>query len=204
MGWCGRAKPWSLPRFHTFSNHFLFAVLGVSRLVIFLAPRQIHHCMPHSASTTLPPTPPPRLLLLRCRLPRLPLVRRVVAQRLSFALFVALSAATARHPTANAKDVPTSLFTILSRRTAPIWVRSLIIQVPQLGARPLRLFVLIQGSPCRNGCVWYPHRTVKQDPLISLFSSVFYFPVRVSLLIGDGQGYTNIIICIPRRCAHNS
>ena len=73
---------------------------------------------------------------------------------------------------ANAKDVPMTPFTILSLLIAPIWVRRAVIQVPQLGARPLRLFVLLLGSPCRNGCVWHPHRTVKQGPLISLFSSV--------------------------------
>ena len=114
---------------------------------------------------------------------------------------------------ANAKGAAIPPLTILLLGTRRSSLKDLrgVIQVLHLKAQLLQLvhlfllcLLLPWGSPCRNGRVWHPHRTVKQDPLISLFSSVFYFPVRVSLLIGDGQGYTNIIICIPRRRAHNS
>ena len=156
LGWCGPAKPLRPPRFHTFPHQIL-----------------IHLCTPHFGSTTSLPIPPPRPRPLPRLLP--PSLRRRVPRRF-FAACVVLSAGLASSPMASARAVSMLLLIHLllgMRRSSWRGICSVPIQAPHLRAWPLRLLILLRGSPCRNGCVWYLHRTVRQGPPISFF---FCFP----------------------------
>ena len=176
MGWCGPAKPWSPPRFHTFSYQILIAWRGV----IFLVMCQIHLCTLHSASITSPLTPPPLLRRLRLRLRRLQIRRRVALLQF-FALFVVLSADQASSPMASAKAVSTRPFTRSPLCTSQIWSSTIVIQAPQLRARsfrpliqPLRLFL---ADPLRLSVrVGNRHRIARQGRLGRFLLTVLVTP----------------------------
>ena len=141
----------------------------------------IHPCLNSSASITSPQTLRRPIFPLHLRL-FLCLTVCLHALLWCFALPVEPNAGQI-HLMANAKDVWTRRST-LSRACAARRLSSIIIQVPQLRARllqpfqPLALMIVMLGHPRRSVCAWHPHRTVRQDPLISfmLFSSLHGVP----------------------------
>ena len=144
MGGCGPAKPWSPPRFHTFSNQILTAWRGV----IFLVMCQIHLCTLHSASITSPLTPPPRLPT------RLRPFVGLMARRLVLPWFFVAYAAQSADLTCSSISAAAALkqlFTLLPPCMFPNWFSTTVIQVPQMRAQPFRLVLaLLAMLPLRH------------------------------------------------------
>ena len=148
MGWCGLASPLVPQRSHTF-----------------------HPCIKPLNSVRLPQIRPN----LRDHLP-LCMCMGLVRQSF-FVAFVVPNAG----PTCNLINAAAALMQLLGllpHCMSPNWPCILLIQVPQLRAQLFRLVPFLPlrhpllppwGCLCRNGCGWYPPRTVRLGPRRSSF-----------------------------------